>query len=396
MKNNLLERIIKNTLLEYSIPVKADILVGSDQSDYEAAGAIAGFNIRVIAKKFKGVRPSESQLFKSINNVIQQDVDFEKIGLRNIANRGGMVALISGDLRASARNYSFRVWFFDEQYWKYQTMMLPLNEKGQILSTPTELGVPVKPGETERVITYGYAMYLGKAGIRFFKNGKDYANLDWISDSLKKKDTLDLDGLRKYEAWYNKLKKINATLPTEEFKMPDIDKLPVYGEIDNNIYIVDEEPESRFTMSDSNTDASFAFPEKLENEEIQIKQYIGQTNKKQVKVLFTGDILDSSYDADAKIEYVGALTDPVTGNQFFIGTIQAKIQKIDESGWTGYYSIRMGSLTNYKFWEGETGKQKDYVVNGAVKDFEIDDSSTITDLDGKTMTWGQYEAKYEK
>jgi hypothetical protein len=383
MKNSLLEHIIRNVLAEATIrtPVVIKGLYGADKSDYEAAGAIFGFDVKTIAKRVNKERLSNDELLEKVNRAIQENPANKPI--QDFVNRDNMIAVVSGDFRASARVYSFRVWIFEEQYLDFQLRMLPLNEKGVQLSTSTPL-YQISTPEDRFVGGIGFSKFLGKAGVQFFENGEKYANLNY---AIKYKDTLDLNGLREYEDWYNKLKKINKTLPTVTFKMPDIDKLPdssSEGQVDDKIYMVDENPQY---YADVNGE-SVPISSKLENEEIQIQQYIGSTKDETMKTfLFTGDIIDDKYQNDGIIEYVGSVTDSDTMNPIFIGTL--RIKNIT-STYDVEYIFWMGSLTNYKMWQGnENVNTQEAVLNGAVKDGEILGSSKITTPAGKTKTWDE-------
>ena len=382
MKNSLLEHIIRNALTEATIrtPVVIKGLYGVDKSEYEAAGAIFGFDVKTIAKRVNKERLSNDELLEKVNRAIQENPANKPI--QDFVNRDNMVAVISGDFRASARVYSFRVWIFEEQYLEFQLRMLPLNEKGVQLSTSTPLNQITTP-EDRVVGGLGFSKFLGKAGVNFFENGEKYANLNY---AIKYKDTLDLNGLREYEDWYNKLKKINKTLPTVAFKMPDIDKLPDSSadQTDDNIYIVDDESQYYGNVNGE----SIPISGKLENEEIQIQQYINSTKDETTKTfLFTGDIIDDKYQNEDIIEYVGSVTDPDTMNPIFIGTL--RIKNIT-STYDVEYIFWMGSLTDYKMWQGSGNvNTQEAVLNGAVKDGKILGSSKITTSAGKTKTWDE-------
>ena len=394
MKQNLLERIIRTMLFEQSevtpieydpedIPVKISLMNGADKtterSEYEAAGAVYGFDVRVIAKKFKPkqepgtdkqksklpkVRASEDVLFKSINDVLKQP-QFAKV--TNILNQDH-VALISGDLRPSARVFSFRCWVFDREFFANQTELFLKKDKD---TTGDQVQIFIRTLER-----------IGDSSINKFENGEYYAKQLLLEKGLNRQN-VDPNGLKQYEEWYNKLKKINITLPTVDFTKIDISKLP-----EAPVNEPDPPIEKIYTINLNGKDVDLY--SKMENQEITIiftflaDKILSKVTK---TFLFTGDILDDKYEQDI-IQYIGSVTDPVTMNKIFIGTIQA--EAYNSASLELEYRFWQGTITDFKFWEEGGGIMKDYLVSGDVENGVFVDSATITKPNGKTSTWKEY------
>ncbi len=395
MKQNLLERIIRTMLFEQSevtpieydpedIPVKITLMNGADKtterSEYEAAGAVYGFDVKVIAKKFKPkqepgtdkqktklpkVRASADVLFKSINDTLKQP-QFAKAS--SMLNNNHNV-LISGDLRPSARVFSFRCWVFDREFFANQTELFLKKDT----TTRPEDSVQIFVRIPER---------LGDSSINKFENGEYYAKQLLLNKGLNRQN-VDPIGLKQYEEWYNKLKKINITLPTVDFTKIDISKLPEAPVVEPDAPI-----EKIYSVDMGGKDVDLF--SKMENEEITViftllaDKVLSKVTK---TFLFTGDILDDKYEQDI-IQYVGSVTDPVTMNKLFIGTIQA--EAYNSVTLELEYRFWQGTITDFKFWEEAGGIMKDYLVSGDVENGVFVDSATITKPNGKTSTWKEY------
>ena len=395
MKQNLLERIIRTMLFEQSevtpieydpedIPVKISLMNGADKtterSEYEAAGALYGFDVRVIAKKFKPkqepgtnkqksklpkVRASADVLFKSINDTLKQP-QFAKAS--SMLNNNHNV-LISGDLRPSARVFSFRCWVFDREFFANQTELFLKKDT----TTRPEDRVQIFVRTPER---------LGDSSINKFENGEYYAKQLLLDKGLNRQN-VDPIGLKQYEEWYNKLKKINITLPTVDFTKIDISKLPEAPVVEPDAPI-----EKIYSVDMGGKDVDLF--SKMENEEITViftllaDKVLSKVTK---TFLFTGDILDDKYEQDI-IQYIGSVTDPVTMNKIFIGTIQAV--SYNYATLELNYRFWQGTITDFKFWEEGGGIPKDYLVSGDVENGVFVDSATITKPNGKTSTWKEY------
>jgi hypothetical protein len=348
MRNSLLEHIIRTILFEDAeeissdaekFPVRITTLVGTDKTDYLDAGAIYGFDVKVVAKRFKGerTRATEDVLFNSINDTLRQPF-LQKIS--NIVNQSGLIALISGDFRPSARIFSFRCWIFESAYWN--------NQRSLLRKKDTE----VVQGDRITIIT-SVEYRIGNAEIKKFLNGDSYGGMTLVNDIGLTQENVDVAGLKQYEIWYNKLRKINKTLPTIDFQITDISKLP-----------------KQYTEIPAESE--------LENEEIQIQQYIGTGSKKLKTFLFTGTADDATYDY-----YSGDVIDPTTSTICFTGTLK-RMRGLDT------YEFWQGTLNNYKYWEGASGKIQNFVISGKVDNGNISNATTILSPSGETRTWQQY------
>ena len=416
MKKNLLERIIRTMLFEQSevtpieydpedIPVKITLMNGADKtterSEYEDAGAVYGFDVKVIAKKFKPKqepgankqksklpkeRASEDVLFKSINDTLKQP-QFAKVA--SILNSTGMYALISGDYRPSARVFSFRCWVFDADFFdaKWNLPFLPVTKTTG--GKDPETGLKIIDTGLEDIVTVYAGLTkerLGNAAIMKFEDGKWYAETSLLDLGLNQKNA-DPKGLKQYEEWYNKLRKINGTLPTVDFKFTDISKLPEAPVETPYEYTP---AEKQYYVDIDGKDV--AIPSKLENEEIIIRFTLLADNllkKFEKTFLFTGDILDDKYEQGI-IQYIGSVTDPITMNKLFIGTIQGISYNYATDELQLIYRFWQGTITDFKFWEEGGGIMKDYLVSGDVENGVFVDSATITKTNGKTNTWKEY------
>ena len=413
MKQNLLERIIRTMLFEQSevtpieydpedIPVKISLMNGADKtterSEYEAAGALYGFDVRVIAKKFKPKqepgtnkqkskvtkeRASEDVLFKSVNDTLKQPQFAKAASMLNSTN---MISLISGDYRPSARVFSFRCWVFDADFFDAKLVLpfLPVTKTTGGIDTTTGLKI-IDTGQEEMVTVYvGLTKErLGNAAIMKFEDGKYFAETNLLEMDLNQ-ETADPKGLKQYEEWYNKLRKINGTLPTVDFKFTDISKLPE-APIETPYEYTPTEKQYNIDIDGKDV----AIPGKLENEEIVIRYTLLADNllkKVEKTFLFTGDILDDKYEQNT-IYYIGSVTDPVTMNKIFIGTIQAITYNYSTDELQLIYRFWQGTITDFKFWEEAGGIMKDYLVSGDVENGVFVDSATITKPNGKTSTW---------
>jgi hypothetical protein len=382
MKRDLLEQLIRKAIFEQTadsdpitkrIPVKISTLIGSDKSDYVAAGAIYGFDVvRTVVKKQKGQRASESTMFAAINDVLKNTPVFKPI--YDVVNREGLVALVSGDFKPSARILSFRCWIFELNYWDAQ-IDLPYKSEFNYNDKPDQATIYTKT-----------VLRIGRADVREFENGNYYAGPVLLELNLNQTN-VDVKGLKAYEAWYNKLRKINKTLPTVDFQITDISKLPaesISPAVDDKIYI-EEVPQFTTTINGE----EFSLPEKIENEEQQIRRYIGRTNTTTKTFLFSGDWVEETSD---KVEYIGTATDAETANPVYIGTIRltGKNSTTNELE----YRFLNGTLTNYEMWKGDNNYPtfQNYVVTGEVKDGKVVDDAKIIDSinPDRSSTWAKY------
>jgi hypothetical protein len=383
MKRDLLEQLIRKAIFEQNvdevpvtkkIPIKISSLIGSDKSQYVAAGAIYGFDVeRAVVKKQKGQRASESTMFAAINDVLKNTSVFKPI--YDIVNREGLVALISGDFKPSARILSFRCWIFERNYWDAQ-IDLPYKQ---------EFNYKTKPDE---VIVYTKAdLYIGRAVVKKFENGTWYAGQMLLDQSLNQLN-VDVKGLKSYETWYNKLRKINKTLPTVEFQLTDISKLPPgYPDIpdaEDDTFYIEDVPQFTTTIDGE----EFSLSEKLENAELQIQKHIRSTDKTTKTFLFSGDVIQSS----TFVDYIGTATDAETANPVFVGSIRL----IGKNSTTNEleYAFLDGTLTNYAMWKGDADSPtfQTYVITGEVKNGKIVDEAKIIDSQDTTRssTWAKY------
>jgi len=394
MKRDLLEQIIRKAIFEQNgndvpvtkkIPVKISTLIGSDKSDYVAAGAIYGFDVvRTVVKKQRGQRASESTMFAAINDVLKNT---PVLPIYDVVNREGLLALISGDFKPSARILSFRCWIFEDAYilnkirmvWSDSIIQKNIGISGNKWSYDYgDIGFSAfdLPGKTN--------YYIGKAPVEKFVNGLQYDGQKLIEMGLSQSD-VNPTKLIEYQAWYESLRKLNKTLPSEDFKITNIKNLPLTNPItDNAKMYVEEIPQFTITIDGE----EFSLPEKLENEELQIRRHIGGTDKTTKTFLFSGDLVKTS----DKVDYIGTATDAETANPVFVGSIRL----IGKNSTTNEleYAFLDGTLTNYAMWKDDADSPtfQTYVITGEVKNGKILDEAKIIDSTNpdRSSTWAKY------
>ena len=207
MKKNLLEYIIKTVLFEDDdskkkkkiISVDIKELVNQDKQDYLAAGAIFGFDVKVVAKLGDGTGIDKLSAFSYIDKFVSLP---EQSYFYNMLNKPNQTAIASYDFRKSERVHKFRIWIFETKF--YQTI----------------IDIPFKKYQTvgDEVLVFTKASYhISQTLINFFEEGGYWGTRLYAAIDVK----IDPDGLKKYKQWYEALRKINKNKPTPNFQYID-------------------------------------------------------------------------------------------------------------------------------------------------------------------------------
>jgi hypothetical protein len=388
MKRNLLEYIIKRALFEDesestandkktnsvpTVPIKITILGGQDAIDYQEAGAVLGFDVKVgkLTDPLLKKELTTGDVFNYIDKWMKDNVQ----KYYTMLNSEGYFGIASYEFRPSERVDKYRIWIFETNYLAMiisKPFIQTNNSNANATTSQTSKNVTTNQ-ETDKItrwlptVSIGDAK-IGQTDIAFFSTLKLWGPFLLRFLDIK----FDTAGLKTYETWYNKLKKINKGIASPDFQYS------------NQII----EPLSSAELNVTNTSTSGVLGKQYDDTE-KTDSSLNRISDVVISVL-TADgesrncIIDynttkTEFNADDAIKYKvklykGTTSKQIAGRIFAssVNNYEGSIKKINETT----FALVTGYLTNWPLYS-ENSKFKDYEFSGLLRDGNLQPGTTV-------------------